>query len=103
MIRCGSLNSLSTYCPKLENTEKKYRYDGIYKVRSYHNSLDADSSVIVYKFSIQRDDPEPAPWSKDGILVRRYSRTTYILEPTFTKGETSLPRNSTEGSERDDQ
>lgn len=41
-----------------------YRYDGIYKVVKYYPET-GKSGFKVWKYSLRRDDPSPAPWTKD--------------------------------------
>lgn len=42
-----------------------YRYDGIYKVVKYYPDV-GKSGFRVWKYLLRRDDPSPAPWSKEG-------------------------------------
>jgi len=42
------------------------RYDGLYKVVKYWQEKGA-SGHIVYRYLLRRDDPEPAPWTPEGI------------------------------------
>lgn len=42
-----------------------YRYDGLYKVVKYYPQKGA-SGFIVWRFVLRRDDPVPAPWTKEG-------------------------------------
>jgi len=51
----------SEYLPR----GKGFRYDGLYKVVDYWPEK-GKSGFIVYKYRFRRDDPEPAPWSKEG-------------------------------------
>ena len=41
------------------------RYDGIYKVVKYWPE-EGKSKFIVWRFQLRRDDPAPAPWTKEG-------------------------------------
>lgn len=41
------------------------RYDGIYKVVKYFPKK-GKSGLTVWRFMMRRDDPVPAPWTKDG-------------------------------------
>ena len=41
------------------------RYDGIYKVVKYWPE-EGKSKFIVWRFLLRRDDPAPAPWTKEG-------------------------------------
>ena len=41
------------------------RYDGIYKVVKYWPEQ-GKSKFIVWRFLLRRDDPAPAPWTKEG-------------------------------------
>jgi len=50
----------SKYAPEEGN-----RYDGIYKCVRYWPQKGA-SGFIVWRYEIRRDDPTPAPWSKEG-------------------------------------
>jgi len=50
----------SEYAPEEGN-----RYDGIYKVVKYWPEK-GKSGFIVWRYMLRRDDPVPAPWTKDG-------------------------------------
>jgi len=50
----------SKYAPELGN-----RYDGIYKVVKYWPEK-GKSGFRVWRYLIRRDDPTPAPWTKEG-------------------------------------
>jgi len=45
--------------------EDGVRYDGIYKVVKYWPEK-GQSGFIVWRYRMRRDDPEPAPWTKEG-------------------------------------
>ncbi|KAG0165534.1 ubiquitin-like with PHD and RING finger domains 2 [Apophysomyces sp. BC1034] len=49
-----------TYAPKVG-----VRYDGLYKIVKYWPEK-GRSGYGVWRFLFRRDDPEPAPWTKDG-------------------------------------
>lgn len=42
-----------------------YRYDGIYKVVKYYPAT-GKSGFCVWRYLLRRDDPSPAPWTKEG-------------------------------------
>lgn len=42
-----------------------YRYDGIYKVVKYYPDI-GKSGFRVWRYVLRRDDPSPAPWTKEG-------------------------------------
>ncbi|XP_064113052.1 E3 ubiquitin-protein ligase UHRF1-like [Macrobrachium nipponense] len=50
----------SKYAPEEGN-----RYDGIYKIVKYWQST-GKSGFKVWRYLLQRDDPTPAPWTKEG-------------------------------------
>nr|XP_022903200.1 E3 ubiquitin-protein ligase UHRF1-like [Onthophagus taurus] len=50
----------SKYAPELG-----YRYDGIYKVVKFYQEK-GKSGFIVWRYLLRRDDPNPAPWHKNG-------------------------------------
>ncbi|XP_017888057.1 E3 ubiquitin-protein ligase UHRF1-like [Ceratina calcarata] len=50
----------SIYAPKKGN-----RYDGIYKVVKYYPEK-GKSGFRVWRYLLRRDDPAPAPWTKEG-------------------------------------
>lgn len=60
VVRNSNLAKHSKFAPK-----EGYRYDGIYKVVKYFPEK-GKSGFIVWKYLLRRDDPNPAPWEKDG-------------------------------------
>ena len=42
-----------------------FRYDGIYKVVKYWPQK-GQSGFLVWRYLLRRDDPVPAPWTKEG-------------------------------------
>ncbi|XP_023230679.1 E3 ubiquitin-protein ligase UHRF1-like [Centruroides sculpturatus] len=50
----------SKYCPTEGN-----RYDGLYKVVKYWPET-GKSGFLVWRYLLRRDDPTPAPWTKEG-------------------------------------
>lgn len=50
----------SKYAPEEGN-----RYDGIYKIVKYYPEK-GESGFIVWRYLLRRDDPTPAPWTKEG-------------------------------------
>eukprot|EP00058_Branchiostoma_floridae_P015048 XP_002600536.1 hypothetical protein BRAFLDRAFT_205411 [Branchiostoma floridae] len=50
----------STYAPEEGN-----RYDGIYKIVKYWPAK-GKSGFLVWRYKLRRDDPEAAPWTKEG-------------------------------------
>ena len=45
--------------------ETPFRYDGIYKIVKYWQST-GKSGFKVWRYLLRRDDPIPAPWTKEG-------------------------------------
>ncbi len=44
------------------------RYDGIYKVVKYF-PITGKSGLLIWRYLLRRDDPEPAPWTEAGQKV----------------------------------
>lgn len=62
----------------LDNLNFVYRYDGIYKVVSYQPKI-AQNGLLVWKFFLRRDDPEPAPWTEEGKRVIKEKNLQIIV------------------------
>lgn len=60
VLRNYKASKHSKYAPEDGN-----RYDGIYKVVKYYPEK-GESGFIVWRFLLRRDDPSPAPWTKEG-------------------------------------
>ncbi|CAD1479244.1 unnamed protein product, partial [Heterotrigona itama] len=60
VVRNYKLAKFSKYAPQEGN-----RYDGIYKVVKYYPDI-GESGFRIWKFLLRRDDPIPAPWTKEG-------------------------------------
>ncbi|XP_014286176.1 E3 ubiquitin-protein ligase UHRF1 [Halyomorpha halys] len=60
VVRNFKLGKHSKYAPEDGN-----RYDGIYKVVKYYPEK-GKSGYIVWRYLLRRDDPAPAPWTKEG-------------------------------------
>lgn len=60
VVRNFKLSKHSKYAPEDGN-----RYDGIYKVVKYYPEK-GKSGFIVWRYLLKRDDPTPAPWTKEG-------------------------------------
>ncbi|OAD54927.1 E3 ubiquitin-protein ligase UHRF1 [Eufriesea mexicana] len=60
VVRNFKLAKHSKYAPEEGN-----RYDGIYKVVKYYPDT-GKSGFRVWRYLLRRDDPAPAPWTKDG-------------------------------------
>lgn len=45
-----------------------FRYDGIYKVVKYFPAI-GQTGLVVWKYLMRRDDPEPAPWTEEGKRI----------------------------------
>lgn len=60
VVRNYKLKKHSKYAPKDGN-----RYDGIYKVVRYYPQK-GKSGFFVWRYVLRRDDPAPAPWTKEG-------------------------------------
>ncbi|XP_029175754.1 E3 ubiquitin-protein ligase UHRF1-like [Nylanderia fulva] len=74
VVRNFKLKKHSKYAPKEGN-----RYDGIYKVVKYYPDT-GKSGFRVWKFVLRRDDPTPAPWTKEG-KVRIASLNLKMIYP----------------------
>ncbi|XP_018371936.1 PREDICTED: E3 ubiquitin-protein ligase UHRF1-like [Trachymyrmex cornetzi] len=59
VVRNYKLGKFSKYAPKEGN-----RYDGLYKVVKYYP--DTSNNFLIWKYVLRRDDPTPAPWTKEG-------------------------------------
>ncbi|XP_014245994.1 E3 ubiquitin-protein ligase UHRF1-like [Cimex lectularius] len=60
VVRNFKLSKHSKYAPEEGN-----RYDGIYKVVKYYPEK-GKSGFQVWRYLLRRDDPSPAPWTKEG-------------------------------------
>ncbi|XP_029037655.2 E3 ubiquitin-protein ligase UHRF1-like [Osmia bicornis bicornis] len=60
VVRNFKLAKYSKYAPEEGN-----RYDGIYKVVKYYPDT-GKSGFRVWRYLLRRDDPAPAPWTKEG-------------------------------------
>jgi len=60
VVRNCKLAKHSKYAPKEGN-----RYDGIYKLIKYWPEK-GHSGFLVWRYLLRRDDPDPAPWTKEG-------------------------------------
>lgn len=60
VLRNYKLAKHSKYAPEEGN-----RYDGIYKIVKYYPEK-GESGFIVWRYLLRRDDPAPAPWTKEG-------------------------------------
>ncbi|MEN2498009.1 MAG: ubiquitin-like with PHD and RING finger domains 2 [Marteilia pararefringens] len=60
VVRSYKLAKVSKYAPA-----EGFRYDGIYKIVKYWPEK-GKSGFIIWRYLIRRDDPEPAPWTKEG-------------------------------------
>lgn len=65
----------SIYLPKIG-----VRYDGIYKVVKYWPQI-GQSGYLVWRFLMRRDDPSPAPWTKEGKLMAKKFSLSLIYPP----------------------
>ncbi|CAG8451315.1 6703_t:CDS:2 [Ambispora leptoticha] len=63
-IRVVRGEKLKKHNPKYA-PEQGYRYDGIYKLVKYWKET-GSTGFIVWRYLMRRDDPEPAPWTKEG-------------------------------------
>lgn len=64
------------------------RYDGIYKVVKYWSESN-DIGLIVWRFLLRRDDPTPAPWTRDGKNRIRRLHLDRIIEPEVERNTSS--------------
>ncbi|XP_065843411.1 E3 ubiquitin-protein ligase UHRF1-like [Oscarella lobularis] len=60
VIRSYKLLKTSKYAPK-----EGIRYDGTYKVVKYWSEK-GKSGFLVWRYLLRRDDPSPAPWTREG-------------------------------------
>eukprot|EP00842_Homolaphlyctis_polyrhiza_P002601 jgi/Hompol1/3341/HPOL_003203-RA len=67
VLRSSNFSKHSKYAPKLQ--PKLIRYDGIYRVVKYWPEKSAKSGYIVWRYLLRRDDPSPAPWTKEGQKI----------------------------------
>ena len=56
------------------------RYDGIYKVVCYWPQK-GKSGFIVWRYELRRDDPSPAPWTKEGKAKMEAGGYAEIVKP----------------------
>ncbi|CAG8436414.1 2708_t:CDS:2 [Ambispora gerdemannii] len=63
-IRVVRGEKLKKHSPKYA-PEQGYRYDGVYKLVKYWKET-GSTGFLVWRFLMRRDDPEPAPWTKEG-------------------------------------
>jgi len=60
---------LAKHHPKYAPAEG-YRYDGLYKVVNYKH-VKGESGFKVWRYLLRRDDPAPAPWTKEGKQIAK--------------------------------
>ena len=88
VLRSGNARGASKkslYLPKVG-----VRYDGIYKVVKYWPQI-GESGFLVWRYLLRRDDPTPAPWTKDGMnRIKRLGLT--IIYPEGWNAETASKR-----------
>merc|ERR1719431_5218 len=65
----------SKYAPEVGN-----RYDGIYKVVKYWPEK-GKSGFRVWRYLIRRDDPTPAPWTKEGKKIMQEGGYGEVIYP----------------------
>lgn len=66
----------SPYLPKIG-----IRYDGIYRVVKYWPEKSSTCDFNIWRFLLRRDDPIPAPWTKEGKNRIRRLRLDSVIEP----------------------
>ncbi|KOC67234.1 E3 ubiquitin-protein ligase UHRF1 [Habropoda laboriosa] len=76
VVRNFKLAKHSKYAPEEGN-----RYDGIYKVVKYYPDT-GKSGFRVWRYLFRRDDPAPAPWTKEG----KARITALGLKPMYPDG-----------------
>ncbi|XP_044755142.1 E3 ubiquitin-protein ligase UHRF1-like isoform X2 [Coccinella septempunctata] len=70
-----------------------YRYDGIYKVVKYFSEK-GKSGFMVWKYTLRRDDPSPAPWTKDAPVFDIIYPSDYLeIEEAKKKKKALLEQN----------
>lgn len=79
VLRSGNARGSSKKSPFLPKIG--IRYDGIYKVVKYWSERN-DIGLIVWRFLLRRDDPAPAPWTRDGRNRIRRLHLDHIIEPS---------------------
>lgn len=78
VLRSGNGRGASKKSPFLPKIG--IRYDGVYKVVKYWSEKN-DMGLIVWRFLLRRDDPVPAPWTRDGRNRIRRLHLDQIMEP----------------------
>lgn len=86
VLRSGNARGASKrslYLPKVG-----VRYDGIYKVVKYWPQT-GESGFLVWRYLLRRDDPTPAPWTKEGINRIKRLGLTIIYPDGWTEATAS--------------
>ncbi|XP_023326891.1 E3 ubiquitin-protein ligase UHRF1 [Eurytemora carolleeae] len=74
---------LKKHSPKYAPEEEGFRYDGIYKVVKYYKEV-GQSGLVVWRYVLRRDDPSPAPWTKEGKKIKEERGWSVIYPEGFT-------------------
>ncbi|VVC41491.1 Zinc finger, PHD-type,Zinc finger, RING-type,Zinc finger, FYVE/PHD-type,Ubiquitin-related [Cinara cedri] len=93
VVRNYKLQKHSKYAP-----EKGNRYDGLYKVVKYYPQTGA-SGFIVWRYVLRRDDPIPAPWTKQGKIRMAQLGLELIYPENYI--EPATPETSTKRKKSD--
>lgn len=73
-----------------------YRYDGVYKVVKYYPEK-GKSGFKVWKYTLRRDDPSPAPWSKNApVFEMIYPSDHFEIEEAKKKKKALMEQNKME-------
>lgn len=59
-----------------------FRYDGVYKVVKYFK-VKGQSGFSVWRFVLRRDDPTPAPWTKEGTKTTKEKGYTCVYPDNY--------------------
>ncbi|KYM96770.1 E3 ubiquitin-protein ligase UHRF1 [Cyphomyrmex costatus] len=87
VVRNYKLGKFSKYAPKDGN-----RYDGIYKVVKYYP--DTSNGFLMWKYVLRRDDPTPAPWTKEGKKRIEFLGLKILYPDGYLSPESNVNENS---------
>ncbi|KYN40693.1 E3 ubiquitin-protein ligase UHRF1 [Trachymyrmex septentrionalis] len=100
VVRNYKLGKFSKYAPKEGN-----RYDGLYKVVKYYP--DTSNGFLIWKYVLRRDDPTPAPWTKEGkkriefLGLKMLYPDGYLKQENNTKKKISAKKRSINGNDEE--
>ena len=87
VVRNCKLAKHSKYAPKEGN-----RYDGIYKLVKYWPEK-GQSGFLVWRYLLRRDDPAPAPWTKEGEAMTKKLGIKLIFPEGYLDDKENKPDN----------